>query len=115
MVQVAQNLRRSGVLLRPLPVALPVGIEAVHVVDAGYVDASTRIPVPVPRAAEVIGCFEDAQSVAGAAEAVGKIKPCNTCAYHYDVEIGRRAVCAGYICHQPIITPRRPPVLRNGY
>src|SRR5436305_397560 len=83
MVQIAQDLRLGGVLLRPLPVPLPVGIEAVHVVDAGHIDSRTRIPVPVPRAAEVVGRFEYAQSAAGAAQTIGEVQACNTCA-HYE-------------------------------
>ena len=53
---------------------MPVGIEAVHVVDAWDVDAGTWIPVPVPRAAEVVGRFENAQTVVGPAQPVSKIE-----------------------------------------
>src|SRR6185312_1641208 len=114
MVQITQNLRLGGVLLRPLPVALPVGIEAVHVVDARYVDPGTRIPVPVPRTAEVVGRFEYAQSVAGAGEAVHEIEACNPRTDDDDVYIGLRPVWPGGVGHQPMITPCRPPVSSIG-
>src|SRR4029078_3722637 len=99
MVQITQNLRLGGVLLRPLPVALPVGIEAVHVVDAGYVDPGTPIPVPAPRAAEVVARFEYAQSMAGAAEPVGKVEARNARADDDDIYIGSRAVCPVWNSH----------------
>src|SRR4029079_9949096 len=114
MVQITQNLRLGGVLLRPLPVALPVGIEAVHVVDAGYVDPGTRIPVPVPRAAEVVARFEYAQSMAGAAEPVGKVEARNARADDDDIDSGIRPFCPGGISHQPIITCLQTRVLSNG-
>ncbi len=113
VVQIAQDLRLGGVLLRPLPVPPPIGIEAEHVVDARHVDPGTRVPVPVPRAAEVVAAFEHAQSVSGAAQAVGEIQPRDTRAHHDDVDIRRRSVCPGCLGHHLIITPRRPAVTRT--
>src|SRR3954462_8697058 len=68
VVEIAQNLGLGGVLFGPLPAAAPLGIEAVHVIDAGYVDPGTRIPVPVPRAADIIARLEDAHGMPGAAQ-----------------------------------------------
>ena len=78
---------------------LPVGIEAVHVVDAGYVDPGTGITVPVPRAAEVVGRFEYAQSVPGAAQAVREVEAGNARADDDDVDVrlGRSVLAVSVI------------------
>ena len=60
----------------------------------------------------IVGGFEHAESVSGAAQAVGKIQTCNTCAHHDDVDVRRRPVCPGCIGHHHlIIAPRRSTVL----
>ena len=88
VVQVAQDLRLRGVLLRPLPIAVPFRVEAVHVVDAGYVDTRARVPIPVPRATEIAGRVENAHGVTLASEAIDRVEPREPRADDNDVHIG---------------------------
>ena len=52
---VAEDLRLGCVALRPHPVLLQLGVEAVAVLHALHVAAGTGVAVPVPRAAHVVG------------------------------------------------------------
>ena len=87
MIQVAQDLRLRGVALRPLPLALQVGVEAVGVVDALDVAARTWIAVPVPRAAHAVGALQHDGGEPEAAQAMQHVEPREPGAHHDDVEL----------------------------
>ena len=58
VLQVTQDLALGRVALAPLPLLLELGVEAVAVVETLDVAACPRVPVPVPRAADVVGRLE---------------------------------------------------------
>ena len=102
VVQVTKDLGLGGVLLRPLPVARPVGVEAEHVVEAWDVDAGTRIAIPVPRAADVVSRLEDPHGQTGHAKAVRRVQARESRAYDHDIDVD--------IPHPIMMTPRRRSV-----
>ena len=97
VVEVSQDFRLGGVLLRPLPVAPPVGVEAEHVVDAGNVDACARVTVPVPGAAEVVRGLENAHAQTLAAETVHRVQPGESGADDDDIDVDIDVMVP---CHQ---------------
>jgi hypothetical protein len=59
VLDVAEDLRLSGVALRPAPFLFQLGGERVGIVVALDVAPGTRVPVPVPDAADVVPRLED--------------------------------------------------------
>ncbi len=88
VVQVPQYLGLGGVLLRPLPVARPVRVEAEHVVDAGDVDACAGVAVPVPGAAHVVTLLENAHRMAREPETVRGVQTREAGADDHNIHIG---------------------------
>src|SRR5262249_37399531 len=87
VAQIAENLGLRRVPLRPLPLGLELGIEAVRVVDALDVATGARIAVPVPGAADVVAALDHRGSEPEAAQPVEHVEPCEAGAYHHDVEV----------------------------
>ena len=88
VVQVPQDLGLGGVLLRPLPVARPVRIEAEHVVDAGDVDAGAGVAVPVPGAADVVAGLEDAHRMTREPKTVRGVQTGEAGAHNHNIRVG---------------------------
>jgi hypothetical protein len=67
--QVAEDFRLRGIALRPLPLGLELGIEAIGVVQTFDVAAGAGVAVPVPGAADTVTGFDDLGGEPGATEA----------------------------------------------
>src|SRR5262249_11887637 len=87
VTQIAEDLGLRGVSFGPLPLGLELGIEAVRVVDALDVAASTRVADPVPRAAHVAGALDHGRREPEAAQPVEHVEPGEAATHHDDVEV----------------------------
>ncbi len=93
VLQVPEDLGLRGVLLRPLPFGVEVGVPAVGVVDGHDVAAGARIAVPVPRAAHVVGALEDRAREPQPAQPLEHVEAGEPRPHHDDVDpIGPLAV-----------------------
>ena len=87
VTEVAEDLGLRRVALRPLPLGLELGIEAVRVVDALDVAARTRVAVPVPGAADVVGALDHLRREPEASQAVEHVQPGEPGTHHDDVDV----------------------------
>ena len=108
--EVGEDLRLRGVFLRPGPVLLEAGVEAVGVVGRGHVAAGTGIAVPVPGPADVARVVEHHGAQPEPAQPVEHVQPGEPGADHGDVNLGGQdpATCH---CHPRVLPPHvsKPP------
>src|SRR5262249_53330477 len=88
VTQIAQDLGLRRIALRPLPLALEFGIEAVRIVEAFDVTASARVPVPIPSSTDIAGAFEDFGRKPIPPQPVQHVQPGNTGPHDEDVNVG---------------------------
>ena len=80
VVQVAQDLRLSGVALAPVPLLLKLLGERVRVGHALDVAAGTGVAVPVPGAADVAGCLDPLRREPELSQAIEHVETGGACA-----------------------------------
>ena len=97
VVGVGEDLGLRGVLLRPLPLALELRVEAVRVIDRHDVAAGAGVAVPVPGAADAVGGLEHHGGESEAAQAVQHVEPGESGPDHHDVNVRPDA----WVCCQP--------------
>ncbi len=66
-------LRRHD--LAPVPLLLEFFAETVGVLDGGHIASRARVPVPVPRATDIVGRFQNADRMSRPAKPVQRIHP----------------------------------------
>ena len=86
-VEVALDLLLGGHELGPVPLLLEVWELREHVLDALDVDASARVAVPVPRAADAVASLEGLGGEAGLAQLVQRVQSREARADDHDVYI----------------------------
>ena len=86
-LEVVQDLRLRGVLLRPGPFLLQFRVEAVGVVRGGDVTAGPGIAVPVPRPADIARRVEDLRRQPELAQPVEHVQAGETGARYHHVEL----------------------------
>src|SRR5262249_50413085 len=115
VAQVAENLGLRRVALRPLPLLLQLGIEAVGVVEALDVAPRTGVAVPVPRAADVAGALEHHGREPERAEPVERVETGEPSAHDHDVDLGIHGHARGTgVTRHAIVLARSVPPSRQG-
>ena len=87
MVGVAEDLRLTGVALRPFPFLLQFVGETVGVLHALDIAAGAGVAVPVPGAANTVACLEDAGPEAGVAQPVQHVEAGESGAYDDHIRV----------------------------
>ena len=85
--EVAEDLRLCGVALGPLPLFVELRVPAVGVVDALHVAPRAGIPVPVPRAADVVARFDGDRCESHLSETMQQVQPGEAGADDHHVDI----------------------------
>ena len=85
-IEVSQELRLAGKLFRPCPLLLDLGGKGEAVVYARQVDASARVTVPVPHAANVAAGLEACNLKSHFAESVNRIHSAEASSDHDHVQ-----------------------------
>ena len=85
--EIAQDLGLGGVLLRPLPRRLQLGVERVAVVRRLDIASRTGIAVPVPGAADIVGGLQCHGREAGLAQAMKQIEAGETGTDDCDIDL----------------------------
>src|SRR5262249_901059 len=115
VAQVAKDLGLCRVALRPLPLLLQLGIEAVGVVEALDVAARTGVAVPVPRAPDVAGALQRQGREAERAEPVGRVETGDPSAPGPDVALGIHGHVPGTrVSRHAVVLARSVPRSRQG-
>mgnify|MGYP001828444973 CR=1 FL=1 len=96
VVDVFQDLSLGAIALRPTPLLLKVVGERIGVFEAVDITPTTRITVPVPSTADIVTCFNDANTISGAAQFVQCVKSANSGADNDYIEF--TAVFASAVC-----------------
>ena len=107
---VAQDLGLRRVLLRPRPLALEGGIEAVGVVGRRDVAPGAGIAVPVPRTPDVVGGLERSRREPQTPQSVQEVEPGETGSPHYYIDIWN--IDIGQTSDPFPVVIQRPPTQR---